>query len=200
MSLTEPTGLVPWRAKLVDVLSQHGPIRTPAEFMSVVSEISTSHDALTSGEQTFLTEHLGMADADFAPAVVRQAQVDLTVAQITADQNAQAEALTTNQVAELLDVAPANVRRLVGQHRLYTVGTARNGAHLFPRWQFLNGHALPGIAEILAALPSGFHPLDVAAFMTTSLEALGERTPAEWLASGGDVAAVATLAEDFAWE
>lgn len=110
--------------------------------------------------------------------------------------------LTGNQVADLLGVASATVRDRKRDGRLYAVHGPGN-SNCFPRWQLVEGergaHVLPHLAEVLAALPEGMHPLEVQAFFTeprTALTIFGEQlSAADWLAAGGDARPVLDDAE-----
>jgi len=107
--------------------------------------------------------------------------------------------LTTCDVAELLKTQPANVRRLLAVGALYAAGRAARAEHVFPTWQFTQPRPLPHLSEVLAALPPATHPLEVEAFMTSPREALGGRSPVEWLSTGGDAAVVVDLADEENW-
>jgi hypothetical protein len=104
--------------------------------------------------------------------------------------------LTTREVADLLGTATANVRRSAGQGDLYVAGQGRNREHLFPAWQLHEDRPLSHLREVITVLPTGLHPLDVEQFMTTGHEALGGRSPVDWLAGGGDPRPVVRLADE----
>lgn len=103
--------------------------------------------------------------------------------------------LTVAEAARRLGVSGGRVRQLIAAGELVSLGG--DGAHLLPDWQFVDGAAVPGLAQVTAAL-TGCHPLTVAGFMTTpspDLEAGGvDLSPVEWLVAGGDVTPVAELA------
>ncbi|HEX4723434.1 MAG TPA: DNA-binding protein, partial [Pseudonocardiaceae bacterium] len=87
------------------------------------------------------------------------------------------------------------------RHRLLAgrlVGWKDRGGWRLPRWQFTDHGVLPGVEQVIAALPEDQPALVIAAFMTTPQEDLMARsraiTPHEWLASGGDPQRVARLA------
>ena len=100
----------------------------------------------------------------------------------------------------MLGMAPANVRRAVAEGALYSVKTSPASHHWFPRWQFPHRHALPGLREVIGALPSNYHPVEVEEFMTAESDDLRGMSPLMWLAGGGDVAQVVTLADERSWE
>lgn len=137
----------------------------------------------------FLREHGGIPEA----ASPTQVQADAVARHAVAS----AHALTTGQVARLLSVDPSRVRHRILQRRLYAV-PARTRERRLPTWQFVGGEVLPGLPEVLTAVPVDLHPLEVAGFMLTSqpeLEVDGNPvSPRDWLLHGGNVSAVAALA------
>lgn len=102
------------------------------------------------------------------------------------------------QVASMLGIDPSRVRHRITDGALYAI-TAGHG-RLLPAWQFESGHVIPGVRQVLAALPDDMHPLEVAGWMTTpapDLEVAGTPlSPRAWLAAGGVVQAVIDLAAD----
>lgn len=137
----------------------------------------------------FLREHGGIPDVA-SPPEVHSGVVARHAVSV-------AQALTTGQVADLLGIDPSRVRHRVRQAHLYAVpGTTRE--RRLPMWQFDGASVVPGLREVLVALPRGLHPLEVAGFMLTSqpeLDVDGEPvSPRDWLRHGGDVSAVAALA------
>jgi hypothetical protein len=105
---------------------------------------------------------------------------------------------TTAQVAELLGWDPSRVRRMIALGGLYAKSIGRS--QLLPAWQFEEQEPLPGLREVLAALPADQPPLEVEAWMTTPATGLdGEDgqalSPRAWLISGGDPGEVVALAQ-----
>jgi hypothetical protein len=85
-------------------------------------------------------------------------------------------ALTTNEVAALLGRAPAHVRRSHLRGDLYAIKDGR--ANLFPRWQFTpDGTPINGLRRIIGVFPDDFHPLDIAAVMTTARRSPRRQVP-----------------------
>jgi hypothetical protein len=185
---------------LADVLTKHGSQMKPADYLEILHEVvaaTDDTDALTQAEQTFLVEHGGVDPALLTAAGRAAAQVRLLVEDAAAASSVTRRGLTTNEAAARMGTAAANVRRAATHGDLYVAGRTRNRQHVFPVWQFgPNGEPLPGLREILAALPTDLHPLDVAHFMTNRQEALGDRSPVDWLVEGGDVALVVRLADE----
>ncbi|BDV32244.1 helix-turn-helix domain-containing protein [Microbacterium terricola] len=106
--------------------------------------------------------------------------------------------LTTVEVAKLLNVTVAEVRRLRARGDLTAGRAGREFA--YPNWQFTSGgRFLPGLRVLLSAFPPDYDPLDIAAFMTTSTEDLDAASPKEWLESGGDAHRLVHLIGDLSW-
>lgn len=75
-----------------------------------------------------------------------------------------AGALRTAEVAALLGVSDGRVRQKLRDRALYAIDDPAGRGHLFPRFQFDGGRPLPGLGEVLTALPDGVHPLAVESF------------------------------------
>ncbi|WP_407344500.1 hypothetical protein [Pengzhenrongella phosphoraccumulans] len=102
---------------------------------------------------------------------------------------------TTAQVAQMLGWEASRVRRMIALGGLYAKSIGRS--QLLPAWQFEEQEPLPGLREVLAALPADQPPLEVEAWMTTPVTGLavdGEAlSPRLWLISGGDPGEVVAL-------
>jgi hypothetical protein len=102
--------------------------------------------------------------------------------------------LSAGAVAELLYIDVADVHGLFRRGELAVA--ERQGLVAYPEWQFTSdGSVLPGLRQVLFALPPGYHPLDIRAVMTTPAEELGGHSPREWLRGGGDVQEVVAFAK-----
>ena len=75
-----------------------------------------------------------------------------------------ASGLRTGDVAALLGVSDGRVRQRLREGGLYAIEHPAGRGHLFPRFQFDGARPLPGLGEVLAALPEGVHPLAVESF------------------------------------
>lgn len=149
---------------------------------------------LPESEAVFLDTH-----GDVTPETSRG------LVQVKAEQAARdaARFVDTDEVASLLNIDASRVRHRKGAGILIS---HKFGKDLrYPTWQFTTGgNVIPGLAELRAAIDPQRHPADVAAIMMTPQEDLVVRgrpaTPAQWLASGGDVRPVVDLlTDDIAW-
>lgn len=101
-----------------------------------------------------------------------------------------ASAFTLDQAADLLGVSRSRLSHRLTDQSLWAF-TVRARRYL-PRWQFTDDRTvLPGLAQVVPAIPAALHPLAVDAFMTSTHPDFDGHTPVEWLNSGGDPAAVA---------
>lgn len=99
-------------------------------------------------------------------------------------------AMTIEQVADLLEVSRSRVSHRIAAGTLWTI--ALRGRRWVPRWQFTaDGHPIPGLSQLVSAIPASLHPLAVEAFMTTARVDFDDRSPVEWLTSGGDPSVIA---------
>lgn len=107
---------------------------------------------------------------------------------------------STAQTAKYLKVDASRVRQRLREHSLF--GIDYDGEKRLPRFQFERAQVIPGLREVLAALPEGLNPLDVAEWFLSpnpDLE-VGENetfSPREWLLKGHGVEAVAAIARRF---
>jgi hypothetical protein len=169
-------------------LLENEPLRDQASGLSIVS-------ALTAGEAAAL-HAVGLSTA---PWVGEPAQ-DPLMHSITDYMALLETSLTTSQAAELLKVDVSRIRQRLRERSLY--GIEYDGERRLPRFQFERQQVLPGLRDVLAALPEGLNPLDVAEWFLSpnpDLE-LGNDSPLSprnWLLRGEPVAAVVALAQGF---
>ena len=158
-------------------LARHGAEMDADEFLAILAEATDSTDTLTADEQALLIDSGGMSPEAVAPDAQSRARRQIVVRSARADADAARDGFTTSEVAQRFDIAPSNIRREVARRGLYVAGRTRRREHVFPRWQFTPDGSLPGLRAVLAVIPEDFHPLDVAAFMATPSEMLGDRRP-----------------------
>jgi hypothetical protein len=99
-----------------------------------------------------------------------------------------AESLTPEEAADRVGCDTAWIRRAVEARRLY--GFECDGVLRLPSYQFAAGGVLPGLSDVLLALPETLHPLAVHRFLTMALRQLSlggeELSPLGWLRAAGD--------------
>ncbi len=153
-------------------------------------------NALSAGEEAFLR-----AGGARGVGQVNPEAVAVNVAVIAGEYaEMDATAYTQQEVAKRLGVSTSRVRQRLDNRSLY--GIDRAGGRVCPRFQFSDGRTLPGLETVLAALSEQAHPVAVQRFFLTvhpdlESEGLGAAlSPRDWLMTGHDPAAVATLARE----
>jgi hypothetical protein len=146
--------------------------------------------------ESFLEAHSGIKPADLGTVHHQRAKTMALVALEFAD------ALTTREVALLLERDESRVRHYAKDGQLYALRGAGRSLR-FPRWQFgPQKTRLPHLAAVLTALPDDLHPVEVMRFFTgeaDQLEIHGESTsPRMWLLGGGAAEPVVSLARSLA--
>jgi hypothetical protein len=134
------------------------------------------------GPAAYLTEHAGPdLDADADPGDVHQRRA-VTAARTLAETIDSAVSL--DQAAQLLTISRSRLSHRVAAGNLWSFTV--QGRRYLPRWQFTaDGRTLPGLTQIIPAIPNDLHPLAIEAFMTTANPDFDNQSPAEWLATGG---------------
>lgn len=152
--------------------------------------------ALTAGEVDAL-ESVGLSSAPWADGP----RGDPLMRSI-ADYMALIEtSLTTAEAARYLKVDVSRIRQRLRERSLF--GIDYDGERRLPRFQFERKQVLPGLREVISALPEALNPLDVAEwFLTPNPDLELEKqdapmSPREWLLKGGSVDAVVKLAQGF---
>ena len=108
---------------------------------------------------------------------------------------------STSQAARYLKVDASRVRQRLRENSLF--GIEYDGEKRLPRFQFERAQVIPGLREVLPALPDGLNPLDVAEWFLSpnpdlEIDNQGEPlSPRAWLLKGRAVQSVVDLAEGF---
>jgi hypothetical protein len=153
--------------------------------------------ALSAGEVAAL-ESVGLTTAPFGSGGDPPGGDPL--AQSVADYMALLEtSYTTSEASRHLKVDVSRVRQRLREGTLF--GIEYDGERRLPRFQFERRQVLPGLREVMAALPVGMNPLDVAQWFLApnpDLE-VGEKilSPREWLLRGKPVETVVERARVF---
>ena len=108
---------------------------------------------------------------------------------------------STSEAARYLKVDASRIRQRLREHSLF--GIDYDGEKRLPRFQFERKQLVPGIREVIAALPADLNPLDVAEWFLSpnpDLEIDAQEmplSPREWLLKGHSVEVVVGLAHGF---
>lgn len=170
-------------------------------FLEVLQEAAGGSTApLTAGEREFLLTHAGMSEEDLSEQGRAATRLEVARDRFALDAAALEGALSTGEVAALLDRAEANVRRSRLAGDLYAPNPGDPAGLRFPRWQFTSsGIVVPGLRRIIPAFPRDTHPLAIGRFMTQDHEDLDGMSPVEWLAGDGPIDRVVALVEDLGY-
>ena len=158
----------------------------------VVADAPTA-DPTSELTETELTELRAAGLRTVVPADAYAKAVSRTTARMAA---ILADAGTVEETAKAMGVSGARVRQLLGDRALFGVRTA--DGWLVPRFQLHDGAPLPGLRSVVAALPTGLHPVAFHTWFTTPSGGLrlddAPVSPRDWLASGGPADPVAAQA------
>jgi hypothetical protein len=109
--------------------------------------------------------------------------------------------LTTAEAAQYLKVDVSRIRQRLRERSLF--GIDYEGERRLPQFQFERKQVLPGLREVLNALPDALNALDVAEWFLSPNPDLEVSKPAaplsprEWLLTGQSIDAVVKLAQGF---
>jgi hypothetical protein len=185
---------------VADVLTRAGIAVGEAEFARLVAEVLTELGPAPAADPAAALSAAEVAaleavEADLRPS--RRREGDPRAAAAAAAAAVLADGLPVAEVARRLGIDTSRVRHRLAAGTL--VGIRRTDGWRLPSWQFgPDGRPLPGLPQVLRAIPAGTPPVVTARFFATAQPELlidgAPVTPREWLAGGGDPAAAAALA------
>jgi len=187
----EKRSLAKWYAAARVALSRNRPLTTTAAPISAgsrASDLSAAEAAALRTVGAFKDEMPIQVEND--PLIRSQAQYMALLE----------ESLSAAEAAKLLHVDVSRVRQRLRERSLF--GIEHEGSWRLPRFQFERRLVIPGLAQILKALPPDLFPLDVVDWFLLPESELqldsdtAPLSPREWLLSGRPVDAVVTLARD----
>ena len=155
------------------------------------------HTPLTATEEEFLREFGGPGAASALDT--RDPRRDAATAAADAARRVAAllaGSLSLTETAERLGVDRSRVSRRCSAGRLWSFTV--DGHVRIPRWQLAGARTLPGLEQVVSAIPAESTPLMIEAVMTEPQEETSLRTPVEFLAEGGAPAIVAEMVADLA--
>lgn len=187
----ETRALAKWYAAARAALARNRPLTTAATSTAgrhPASDLSAAEMAALRSVGAFKEDASIRADND--PLIRSQAQYMALLE----------ESLSAADAAKLLRVDVSRIRQRLRERSLF--GIEHEGTWRLPRFQFERRLVIPGLAQILKALPTDLFPLDVVDWFVLpdpdlQLESdAAPLSPREWLLSGRPVEAVVTLARD----
>ncbi len=192
-TIAERRSLAKWYAAARAALARNRPLTsaaTPAAYRSLATDLSVAETAALRGVGACKSEAPIRADSD--PLIRSQAQYMALLE----------EGLSAAEAGELLQVDVSRVRQRLRDRSLF--GIEHEGSWRLPRFQFERRVVIPGLAQILKALPPDLFPLDLVDwFLLPDPDLQLDRdaappSPREWLLSGRPIETVVKLARDFA--
>jgi hypothetical protein len=150
---------------------------------------------LSTGEVGFLRAHAGPGAAevidDWSGEQEHQARARSAVQELG---DTLSGSMSIKEASAILDVDRSRVSRRITGNALWAFDI--HGNRRIPRWQFLDHQLLPGLEQIVPAIPRDATPAAVEAFMKTPQPDFSDRTPIEHLAAGGDPTLIADFISD----
>jgi hypothetical protein len=184
---------------LEDVLVRHGLGLSAAQMVAELDAALVAIEAAGKGplslaEAEFLAAHGGTS---IGAALAGAAAEGVDPGDARAKEAAARVAETAHgtygiaELAAVLGVDRSRVSHLLAAGRVWAFKVGRSPC--IPRWQVADGRLLPGLDTVVRSIPAGITPPSLAGFMLTSQAELEHRSPVDYLACGGDPAAVAAL-------
>jgi excisionase family DNA binding protein len=188
-------------ASLETALSELGIDASPSEFLRMVRDAADSLRtvrALDPGEELSTTEAEVLQRGGFDLGHPRPGEGGPPPGTVAAYVAMMDHAMSVGDAARRLHVDQSRIRQLLSNGSLY--GVKVRGEWRLPRFQFTPRGVVPGIQEVLRALPRDLHPVEVLTWLGNpdpDLE-MGERalSPLDWLRSGGDPERASEVAKD----
>jgi hypothetical protein len=164
---------------------------------SVLSRESADANVLTADQESVLSS----GDLDTSPLRAEE-QAPLTQTALEFGGLLQAS-LSVEQAAGLLRVNASRIRQRLGGEPRTLYGIKQGKTWRVPKFQFVGRNLVPGMGQVLAALPRDLHPVAVQRWFTTphpdlQSDAEEEHTvaPIDWLKAGHSPDTIADLARE----
>ncbi|ROR76082.1 hypothetical protein SAMN06295974_3770 [Plantibacter flavus] len=172
------------------------------ESAQIIETRPSAGGAMTEDQARFLVESGTMTAERLAEVEARVARGDLAARERKTRLSVIADAMSTEEVADMLGIDASSVRHRQSKDQLYSIKVGAK--RLYPAWQFTDSTkpaALPHLAAIISAIPKGMHAATVQGFMTTPQRSLhiddNRVTPRDWLQQGGDKQAVLDILDGY---
>lgn len=161
------------------------------DFAGFLVERAPRRSTMTEDERAWLIESGAMTAEEIDEAEKAIAGGALSRMELRSSITPIATALSTKEVADRLKIDETRVRHRLAKDGLYSIKV--DGRHRFPEWQFAGDGTvlLPGLKQVIQALPDDLDPASVEGLMTSKQDNLllqdSPVTPREWLQAGGSV-------------
>ncbi|MCT1657885.1 hypothetical protein [Brevibacterium luteolum] len=200
MSAPRPVAESEWEDRLKRAIEARNLPVSVSDVLTVLADTVEPAAPLPAEERAFFAEHTCLTPVDLIPEGLADVDSEIAANRAVAAQRAERNALTVDDVARLLLLSTEGVRARAASGDLYAFTSHSRRNLLFPHWQFIDGRALPGLSQVMRALPEDYLPVDIEEFMTQPAESLEGQTPSEWLAADRPPSAVSSLADELSWE
>ncbi|MFF2053747.1 hypothetical protein ACFVU2_19240 [Leifsonia sp. NPDC058194] len=172
------------------------------ESADALKETQPRGSALTDEQVAFLISSGTFTPERLAEVEASVARGDLAELERRTRLEAVTGSLSATEAAQRLGIDSSRIRHRLSKGSL--LGFMIAGKRRLPAWQFTDDSkqpVLPGLSQVILALPHDMHPASVQNFMTTPQEDLliddREVTPVEWLRLGGDPQEVVDILDSF---
>lgn len=161
------------------------------DFAGLLVERAPRRSTMTEDERAWLIDSGAMTAEEIDEAEKAVAGGALSRMELRSRITPIATALSTKEVADRLQIDETRVRHRLAKDGLYSIKV--DGRHRFPEWQFAEDTStlLPGLKQVIQALPDDLDPASVEGLMTSEQDNLllqgAPVTPREWLQAGGSV-------------
>lgn len=183
---------------LGDLLNKH---QVGLSVEDVLDELDSAFTAvpgaapISEAELDFLRSHAGPAAAQAIDSwSAGDERRDRARAALLQFGTALSGSISIKDAASTIDVDRSRISRRITAKTLWAFDF--RGGRRIPRWQFLGNTLLPGLDVIVPAIPAGAAPAVVEALMHTAQPDFDDRTPIEYLATGGNPTVVAGFLAD----
>lgn len=181
-----------------DVLERHFEGLTADEVDAELAAVPVpGASPATAAATTYLVAH-GGPDLDGDPTSAGDLRQRRVLAAAKTMSEIVGSALTLDHVAETLGLSRSRISHRLAEQTLWAF--TAHGHRYVPRWQITTDvprdrsrfgvGTLPGLPQVVPAIPKNLHPLAVETFMTAARDEFEGRSPVEWLVSGGDPEAI----------
>lgn len=200
MSAPRPVAESEWEDRLKRAIEARKLPVSVSDVLNVLADTVEPAAPLPAEERAFFAAHTGLTSVDLIPEGLADVDIEIAANRAVAAQRAERKALTVDDVARLLLLSTDDVRARAASGDLYAFTSHSRRGLLFPHWQFIDGRVLPGLSQVVRALPEDYLLVDIEEFMTQPAESLDGLTPSEWLAADRSPSAVVSLADELSWE
>ena len=159
--------------------------------------------SISAKQEQFILQSGAMTAAELHEVKTSLARGELHDLEMRTEREGLDAALTTEQAATMLRIAPGDLSDW--RHRHIAFAFKLGGEPRYPTWQFTKAAkpaVLPGLPSVIRAFPDDMHPSSILNFMNTPQEDLLDEddaslTPIQWLEEGHDAQDIVDILASF---